>query len=169
VSQSSDKNKNGKKRVAKQKIKSVMVPESGIDLEPRGVIESLVETDFTRALSHIVGLAPGGPVVLRATSGGDLRVATVGIAYEVYDVHAGVAPDAYDVPNTFLYVDAQYVTDVLIENFGATIQFRDRLGNWGDGKTLPVGFYSFDFIHFGVRIQNRVALSVSNYEFTTYR
>ena len=169
MGQSPEKNKNGKKKVAKQKVKTVLIPESGVDFEPRGVIESLIDTDFVRALSHIVGLAPGGPVVLRATSGGDLRVATVGIAYEVYDVNAGAAPNAYDVPNTFLYVDAQYVTDVLVEDFGATIQFRDRLGNWGDGKTLPVGFYSFDYIHFGMRIQNRVALSVSNYEFTTYR
>lgn len=152
-----------------QRIKTILIPEIGLDVVPEGVVESEISTDFTRTLAHLAARAGNRSVMLEATSGGDLRVATVGIAYEVYDVNAGNAPDAYDAPNTFEYTDAQYVTDVLVETFGATISFRDRTGAWGDNKACPVGFYSFDFIHFGVRIQNRVALSVAVYEFTVYR
>jgi len=152
-----------------QKIKTVLIPEAGLDLEPRHVIESKVDTDFIRTLAHIIGQSPGGSVVLRCTSGGDLRVATVGTGFEIYEVEVGAAPDAYDVPNTFIYVDPVYVTDCLIETFGATISFRNSLGVWGDDKSLPVGFFSFDLLHYGVRIQNRVALSVCDYEFTVYR
>lgn len=155
--------------MAKQKVRTVLIPEAGLELEPRGVIESLVDTDFIRALSHLVAMSPAGAVMVRATTGGDLRMAAVSVAYEIYDVNAGAAPDAYDAPNTYNFADPQYVTDCLIETFGATIEFRNQAGVWGDPKSLPVGFYSFDFIHYGVRIQNRVALSVCNYEFTTYR
>jgi len=153
----------------KQKIRTVIIPESGLILEPEHVLESEVATDFIRSLAHIVGQSPGGSVVLRCSTAGDLRVATVGTAFELYEVENGNAPDAYDAPNTFEYADAVYMTDCLIETFGATISFRDEGGLWGDGKALPVGFYSFDFLHYGIRIQNRVALSVSVYEFTIYR
>jgi hypothetical protein len=155
--------------VAKQKIRSVLIPEFGITLEPRGVVESVVDTDFIRALAHLVAMSPAGPVLLNATTGRDLRVAVVGVGFEVYEVNAGVAPDAYNVAQTYIFVLPQYVTDCLIETFGATIEFMNQAGVWGDPKSLPVGFYSFDFLHYGIRIQNRVALSVCNFEFTTYR
>jgi len=151
-----------------QKLRTVLIPEAGLTLEPQGVIESEVETDFSRTISHLVAQAPNGSIMLQSTSGGDLRVATVGIAYEIYDVNAGNAPDVYDAPNTFIYPNAQYVTDFLIETNDATVSWRDRTGAWGDNKTLPVGFYSFDFIHFGVRIQNRVGGDISVYEITCY-
>ncbi len=155
--------------MGKQKIRTPLIPESGITLEPRGVIESTVETDFTRSLAHLVGQSSAGPILLRATTGGDLRIAMVAAAYEFYEVHAGNAPNAYNAGNTFTWLIPQYVTDVLIETFGATIEFANILGVWGDPKTLPVGFFSFDFIHYGIRIQNRIPASVAVYEITTYR
>jgi hypothetical protein len=155
--------------MGKQKIRSVLIPELGVVLEPRGVVESTVETDFTRAFTHLVGQSSAGSILLRATSGGDLRVAVMGAAFEIYAVYAGNAPNAYDAPNTFASVVPQYVTDLLIETFGATIQFCNLAGVWGNPKTLPVGFYSFDFIHYGIRIQNRVPASVAVYEITLYR
>ena len=155
--------------MAKQKIRTVLIPESGIDLEPKGVMESLVETDFIRTLSHIIGMSPAGAIMLRATTGGDLRVATVSMAYEVYEVHAGVAAAAYNAGDTFITALPSYVTDCLIETFAGTIEFMNQAGVWGDPKSLPVGFYSFDFIHYGIRIQNRVAINLCDYELTMYR
>jgi len=155
--------------MAKQDLKTVLIPEKGLSLQPAGVVASSVETDFLRSISHLVVQGPTGPVMVQGTTGGDIRVVTVTIAYEVYDVNAGSAPDVYDAPNSFLYADAQYVTDLLIETFGATVSFRDSTGVWGGNKSLQVGFYSFDFLHYGVRIQNRVALSVCDYEITCYR
>ena len=155
--------------MAKQKIRTVLIPESGLALEPRGVIESLVDTDFIRALSHLVGMSPAGAIMLRATTGGDLRVAAVSVAYEIYETHAGVAAAAYNAGDTFVTVAPWYVVDCLIETFAATIEFMNQAGVWGDPKSLPVGFYSFDFINYGIRIQNRVAINLCDYEFTMYR
>jgi hypothetical protein len=155
--------------VAKQKIRTVLIPESGLTLEPRGVKESVVETDFIRALVHLVAMSPSGPVLLNATTGKDLRVAVSGVGYEVYATNAGNAPNAYNAGNTFITALPSMTTDILIETFGATIEFMNQAGVWGDPKTVPVGFFSFDFIQYGIRIQNRVALSVAVYEITTYR
>lgn len=155
--------------MSKQKIRTVLIPESGLTLEPRGVAESVVDTDFIRALAHLVAMSPAGPVLLNATTGRDLRVAVSGVGYEVYATHAGNAPNAYDAPNTFITVIPSNTTDVLVEAFGATIQFMNQAGVWGDPKTVPVGFFSFDFIHYGIRIQNRVPASVAVYEITIYR
>lgn len=155
--------------MAKQKIRTVLIPEAGLTLEPRGVNESVVETDFIRALCHLCAMSPAGPVLLNATTGKDLRVAVTGVGYEVYATHAGNAPNAYDAGNTFITVMPSMTTDLLIEAFGATIEFMNQAGVWGDPKTLPVGFFSFDFIQYGIRIQNRVAASVAVYEITIYR
>ena len=56
-----------------------------------------------------------------------------------------------------------------METNDATIQFRNLAGVWGDNIPLPVGFHSKDFIHYGIRIQNRVALAVGAYEIVMYR
>jgi len=153
----------------KQKIRTVLIPESGINLEPLHVVESLIDTDFTRSLAHIVGQSPGGAVILKCTSGGDLRVAMIGTGFEVYEVEAGVAPDAYNAGSTYTFAVPVYTTDLLIETFDATISFRNVLGVWGDNKSIPIGAVSIDLLHYGIRIQNRVALSVAAYEITMYR
>lgn len=153
----------------KQKIRTVLIPESGINLEPLHVVESLVDTDFIRSLAHIVGQSPGGAVILKCTSGGDLRVAMIGTGFEVYEVEAGVAPDAYNAGSTYTFAVPVYTTDLLIETFDATISFRNVLGVWGDNKSIPIGAVSIDLLHYGIRIQNRVALSVAAYEITMYR
>ncbi|MBA7548028.1 hypothetical protein ES705_40474 [subsurface metagenome] len=153
----------------KQKIKTIIIPEAGFDLVPPHVTESEVDTDFIRALAHIIAQSPSGSVALRCTTDGRLHVAVAGVSYEIYVVENGNAPDAYDVGSTYESANAQYVTDFLIETFGATISFRNAAGVWGGGKALPVGFHSIEFINYGVRIQNRVGASVCEYEITTYR
>ena len=137
-------------------------------MEPRDVMESEIATDFDRSLSHIIGRGPHGQVALRCTSDGRLHVATAGSASEIYAVENGVAPDAYDGLNTFVFADAQYITDIFIEANEATIQFRNAAHVWGADKAIPLGMASIDFVHYGIRIQNRVALAVATYEITTY-
>ncbi len=131
-------------------------------------MESEVETDFIRALTHLIAQSPGGSRALICTSDGRLQVVSAGTFMEVYAVENGAAPDAYNAGNTYEFAVAQHVTDFLIETNGATISFRNVGGLWGDNKALPVGGYSLDLIHYGVRIQNRVALAVCDYEITTY-
>lgn len=152
-----------------QKVRTVLIPEQGLVLEPEFIEEFQVSTDFSRTLAHIVAQTGNRSIVLKATSDGRLLVASSGGAFEIYAVENGAAPDAYNAGSTYEFVLAQYTTDFLIETNGATISFRDAAGVWGDAKAMPVGGHSIDFIHYGVRIQNRVALAVSDYEITTYR
>ena len=152
-----------------QKIRSILIPEIGLDVEPEFVNESEISTEFSRTLSHIVGRTGSRSILIKATSDGRLLVAAAGTASEVYAVENGNAPDAYNAGSTYEFAEAQYVTDLLIETFAATVSFRNAVGVWGDDKALPVGAISIDLIHYGVRIQNRVAASVSVYEITTYR
>ncbi len=152
-----------------QKIRSVFIPEIGIELEPEFVPESEISTEFSRTLAHVVGRTGSRSIIIKATSDGRLLVTAAGTAMEFYAVENGNAPDAYDAGSTFEFVDAQYVTDFVIETFDATISFRNVNGVWGNDKAIPVGAVSLDLIHYGVRIQNRVGASVSVYEITTYR
>ena len=152
-----------------QKIRSVLIPEIGIDLEPEFVKEFEVSTTFSRTLAHLVGRTGNRSILVKATSDGRLLVAAMGTAAEVYIVEAGAAPDAYNAGNTFDQVLPIYLTDVLAETNNMVIQFRNQAGVWGDTIIVNVGFRSFDFIHYGIRIQNRVALAAGDYEITMYR
>ncbi|MBA7583989.1 hypothetical protein ES708_25941 [subsurface metagenome] len=144
-----------------QKIKTILIPEVGLDLQPGHVVEAEVSTDFTRVFAHLIGKG--------AASDGRLYVATAGVTYEIYTMKSGDAEATYADVDTFTFDDPQYVTDLLIEDYEAQISFRDHVRNWGDDKIIPVGFASIDFIHYGIKIKNRESLEVCNYEITTYR
>ncbi len=152
-----------------QKIMTVLIPEDGLDLQPKYTVEAIVGTEFSRTFAHLVGKKIGGSVLLRATSDGRLLVATAGTAYEYYDCEEGNAPDAYDAPNTYEQIEAWYVTDIIIETNPAEVSFRNVAGDWGNDKYLPVGAYSIDFIQYGMRIQNFDPPNVAEYWFTIYR
>lgn len=152
-----------------QKIKTVLLPEIGLDLEPDFVKEFKVDTDFSRTLAHLVGRTGKRSIMVRATSDGRLLVAAAGTAMEIYEVVTGVAPDPPPNWTEYERENAVYVTDFLIEAFDAVVQFRNAVGDWGNSIIVPVGYFSKDLIHYGVRIQNRVALSVAEYEIVMYR
>ena len=152
-----------------QNINTPLIPESGLDLQPPYVQKSLVSTDFSRVLAHLVGKANAGGILIKATSSGSLHVVSAGVPFEIYDVNNGIAADAYNAGDTFEFTVAYNVTDLLIETFPATISFRNLAGVWLDDKALPVGFHSIDFINYGIRIRNRTGGSNTVYEFTSYR
>lgn len=152
-----------------QKIKTILIPEMGLDLEPEFIEAFSVDTEFSRTLAHIVAKTGTRSVLLKATSDGRLLVATAGGAFEVYGVENGTAADAFSGPNTYDQALAQYVTDVLVETHPAIVSFRDVNGTYGDEKRVPVGFSSFDLVHYGMRIRNRNAGNNAVYEFTIYR
>ncbi len=153
----------------KQKVRTVLIPEIGLSLEPEFLKEYDVDGNFTRALAHLVGQTGSRSIMIRATSDGRLHVASAGVSFEWYEVEAGNAPDAWAAPQTFEYAAAVLVTDISIETFEAEISFINAAGVWGDAKRIPVGISSIDFVNYGVRIRNRVALSVAAFELTFYR
>lgn len=151
-----------------QKIRSILIPEIGLDVEPEFVRESEVSSVFSRVISHLAIRTGNRSIMVKGTTDGRILVASAGTSSETYAVENGVAPDAYNAGSTYEFAVAQYATDLMIETFGATISFRNHAGVWGDDKAVLIGMASIDFIHYGIRIQNRVALSVCDYEITTY-
>ncbi len=152
-----------------QKSRTILIPEIGLDLEPEFVREINVGTKFSRVLAHLCARTGQRSIALKGTSDGRLLVAMAGGAAEIYAVENGNAPDAYDGGSTFAFADAQYTTDILVETNDATVSFRNVALVWGDDKAIPIGMASIDFIHYGIRIQNRVGAAVAEYEITTYR
>jgi len=152
-----------------QKVKTILIPEIGLDVVPESVIESEISTDFSRTLSHIAAKTGNRSILIKATSDGRLLVASGGTAYENYDVEDGAAPDAYDAPNTYDQVEAWYVTDIIIETHPAEVSFRNQAGVYGADIYLPVGAYSIDLVHYGMRIQNFDPPNIAEYWFTIYR
>ena len=85
-----------------------------------------------------------------------------------YTIQSGTASDAYHVDRTYTTTSAWRRVDVLVEGNAAVISFRDLQGNWGSDKSLPVGFYSFDFVCTGAKIKNRSAGNNADFEFTFF-
>ena len=153
----------------KQKIRSILIPEQGLELEPEFIEESEVDTFFSRALAHLVGMVGNRSIMIRATTDGRLKVAAAGTSMEIYDVETGIAADAFNAGDPFEQANAIYVTDILVETFNSLIAFRNAAGVWGDEKIVNVGFMSVDLIHYGIRIRNRTGGSNAVYEISMYR
>jgi len=155
--------------VSKQKIKTVLIPELGLDLSPEFIEQSVVSPDFIRAFAHLVGKADDRGILIRATSDGSLRVVSAGVPFESYIVVSGISANLnYVAPHIFEYDVAYNVTDFLIETYPAIFSFRNLQGVWLQDKTLPVGMHSIDFIHYGFRIK-KTAAGNTKYETTFYR
>lgn len=152
-----------------QKIKTILIPEIGLDLSPEFIEQSVVSPDFIRAFCHLVGKADDRGILIRATSDGSLRVVSAGVPFESYIVFSGTGNAAYISANIKEYTVAYNVTDFLIETHPAKFSFRNLQGVWLDDKVLPVGYHSIDFIHYGVKIKNRSGANNVTYEITFYR
>lgn len=152
-----------------QKIKTILIPESGLDLSPEFITESVVSPHFSRVFAHLVAKSPDRGILVRATSDGSLHVVSAGVPFELYVISAGVSANAFNAGDTFEFGIAYNVTDLLIETNPAFICFQDINGNWLPEKILVVGYHSIDFINYGIRIRNRNAGFNCDYEFTSYR
>lgn len=152
-----------------QRIRTVLIPEVGVDLEPRDVVEVKINTDFSRCFAYLIGKGDKSGILLKCTSDGRLLVATAGGAFEVYGVENGIAADTFTTPNTYDQTEAQYVTNILVETNPAIVSFRDVNGLYGDEQRIPVGFTSLDLVHYGMKIRNRNLGNNAVYEFTIYR
>lgn len=152
-----------------QNLRSIIIPEIGLNLDPPTIREIHVATDFIRAISHLAAKGTTTAVMLRCTTAGALHVAGTGTANEIYACEEGTAADSYTAPNTYAFTNAVNVIDILIETFGALVSFQDSGSLWGDDKRIPVGFFSFDLVANGIKIRNRTPGSNAVYQVTTFR
>ena len=152
-----------------QKIRTIIIPELGLELHPEFITESTVSPNFSRVFAHLVAKSPDRGILLKATSDGSLYVVSAGVPYETYLVYTGTGADAFAAPNIVELAIAYQCSDFLIETHPAIICFRDRNGNWLPEKVLLVGYHSIDFVHYGFRIRNRNAGNNTAYQITIYR
>ncbi len=153
----------------KQRSNTILLPEIGLDLEPEFVKKFSIETEFTRTIAHLAAQTGIRSRMLKCTSDGRLIVASAGVSYEWMDVERDNAPDAWNAAQTYEYAEAIYLTDFDILLFPVEIQFRNAAGAWMAARRLRVGVSSIGFTHYGVRIQNEVALSVATFEIVVHR
>lgn len=152
-----------------QNINTVLIPESGLSLQPPYVKESKVTTDFSRVFAHLVGKGPNSGILIRSTTDGSLRVSIAGVPFEIYIISDGTAGDVFAPGDTFEFGIAYNITDFLIETHPSIISFQNQAGTWLPEKILPVGMHSIDLINYGIRIRNRTPGSNCVYEITSYR
>lgn len=152
-----------------QKIKTVLIPELGLNLSPEFIEQCIVTPDFSRVFAHLIGKADARGILIRATSDGSLHVVSSGVPFESYLVYSGTSQSTYVAANVYEFSVAYNVTDFLIETNPASISFRNSQGVWLSDKVLVVGYHSIDFIHYGVRIMNRPLGDSSTFEITVYR
>ncbi len=152
-----------------QNIKTVLIPEHGLDLSPEFIEQSTVSPDFSRVFAHLIAKADDRGILIRATSDGSLHVVSAGVPFEEYLVYSGTCDVDHAVYDTEEFLLAYNVTDFLIETHPVMISFRNSQGTWLPDKVLVVGYHSIDFIHYGFRIRNREAPNAPDYEITVYR
>lgn len=152
-----------------QKIKTVLIPESGLNLSPEYIEQSIVKPDFSRVFAHLIGKAADRGILIKATSDGSLKVVSAGTPFEAYLVYSGTCDVDHTVYDTEEFDVAYNVTDFFIESHPVMISFRNLQGTWLPDKVLPVGYHSIDFIHYGFRIRSRVNTEDPDYEVTIYR
>ncbi|MBA7523130.1 hypothetical protein ES705_15253 [subsurface metagenome] len=151
-----------------QKIKTVLIPEDGVDLDPPFIQQSVVTPDFSRVFAHLIGKAADSGILIKATSDGSLKVVSAGVPFESYLVVKETSDNLeYVAPHIYESETACNVSDFLIELFPGFISFRNSRGVWLPDKKLPVGMHSIDFIHYGVRIK-KTADGAVQYEITCY-
>ena len=158
-----------KSNMPNQLIKIPLLPEIGLTLDPEQVEQIYVSEEFSRTLSHLVGLSGSRGAMIKATSSGSLHVATTGSGLEIYQVQSGGAADSYAAADTFAFTSADEQFKILIENNEAQISLRNSALTWGGNINLTVGWHTFDFVIWGIRIQNRYAGLVSDYYYTGLR
>ncbi len=155
--------------VPDQNILTILIPESGLDLSPEFIDQSVVGPNFSRVFAHLIGKADDRGILIRATSDGSLRVVSAGVPFEIYSINSGICVDTFHADDTFEFTTAHNVTDFLIETHPAIISFRNLAGTWLPEKILPVGMHSIDLINYGIRLRNRGAGNNCVYEITSYR
>jgi len=148
--------------VWRQKIKTLLFPVAGLDLEPPTPEEDVnIRGDVQPALALLVGKGTNGTVFVEATADGALKTAEMGAGLESVEVSSGTATDsatAVSLSNSFTRVT------VIVEDFGLDLAFQYASGSWSSDLVLGVGTWTFEITGQDVRVNNEVAGNNSAYK-----
>lgn len=154
--------------MSKQKLKTVFIPESDIDLVPETVEIVNVETDIIRAFSYILGKCGNKRIFLECTSGGILKAATTGTIYETNEGFDDTCADAWSAALGLTGIP-QYL-EIWTRTFGMEIQRSVDGVVWQDAIWLEVNsYYEIHASTMELRVRNAVPGSNATYRIQAWR
>lgn len=152
----------------KQILKTIMIPEEGLVLEPESVQEVLVETDIIRAFAYLFGKSGDKRVSLECTLGGILKVTSTGTIFEDNEGFAGTAADAWSAALGLTGVP-QYL-EIWTRTFGMEVQRSTDGIVYQDAIWLEVNsYYEINASTMELRIRNAVPGSNATYRIQCWR
>jgi|TARA_Y100000296_G_scaffold40887_1_gene47167 hypothetical protein len=151
-----------------QRIKTILFPVTGLELEPKFVPELYLEGNVQRSINYIFGKTADGSVLIEGTEGGALKVASTGSGLEAYETQTGTAADAYAAGQTHEWAQARDQVDLKIDTTTIDISFQDSAGNWGDDIWIGAGMASISFVAWGIRFKNHSASDNTVYQVVSY-
>lgn len=143
---------------------------SGGNFDPKYLRKFFTSNIVQRVFSYLFGwdYIQGIPVKLQATPEGLLRVSALPVYFSINETFSGNAPDSYGTPLTFAGI-VQHV-DIWVMNNDAVIQRSIDGSTWQSEITVyRDSYYGFDASTIAIRIRNRVAGSVAQYQIVGWR
>jgi hypothetical protein len=148
-----------------QKVKTRLLPESGLTMDPPVVDDLEVDNVLSRVLGYLLAYNGSKMQLLKASTAGALHTVNLGSGLSLVDVESGTGADAYSGGNTFNKTTAQSKAWVIVETNPATVAFFDSSALAMDEMNLPVGVWEFDLVNYGAKIKNRTGGSNTAYQF----
>jgi|TARA_Y100000034_G_scaffold109500_1_gene140870 hypothetical protein len=145
-----------------QKIKTLLYPIIGLDLEPPTPSGGLhIRGDVQPTLALLVGKGTNGTVFVEATDDGAVKTASTGAGLTAVEVSSGTAADA---ATDLALSDAFTRLTIIVEDFGLDLAFEFTGGTYSSDLVLPVGERTFEISAVDVRLNNTVSGQPSTYQ-----
>jgi hypothetical protein len=150
-----------------QKIKTLLFPILGLDLEPETPESEIrIEGDLQPTLAFLVARGPQGTVFVEATPSGELKTAPTGSGLENVEVSSGTATDSL--------VDLALVSSftfavIKVKNASLSFTFETSPGTYSSAIELAVGDHVRDMSAGDMQVANQQAGNPSTYEIEAYR
>jgi hypothetical protein len=150
-----------------QKIKTLLFPVKGLDLEPptpEG--DARIVGDLQPTISMILGKSGDGTVVIEGTDDGALKVADTGSGLELVEVSSGVATDTLTdlgLTNafTFLYI--------IVKNARLKMTYETSPSTYSTAIELEMGESQRDMGAYDIQVANAAAGVPATYQVEAYR
>lgn len=146
------------------RIKTRLAPEVGLAYEHDLPARFEIDEHVQRALAYLVGKTSSGTVLLEATSGGSLKVASTGAGFESYTPYTGTTVDAYAAGQTHEYATPADEILILVETNDVIASFKNAAGLFGADVIFPKGVWTWNVLSYGVKFKARVAASQGFYQ-----
>jgi hypothetical protein len=144
-----------------QKIKTLLYPIIGLDLEPPTPSGELrIKGDVQPTLALLVGKGTKGTVFVEATDDGAVKTADTGAGLTSVEVANGTATGTA----TALSLTASFSRiTIVVSDFGLDLAFQLPSGSWSSDLIIEPGFRQFDITGQDVRVNNKDVGLLSSY------